>query len=154
MMEIFNSIAMALAIGLGAIGPGIGIGIIGGKAVEALGRNPEVASQIRTLMILAIAFAESIAIFALVIALHCVFSANCKQQYMLDSLGINPILLLAQIDQLWDHLLRAKPFPVSADSRRLEERKDAVVSHPRRQGRHRDAPEPIDKEQKPPEEGR
>jgi F-type H+-transporting ATPase subunit c len=61
-------IAMALAIGLGAIGPGIGIGIIGGKAVEALGRNPEAGSQIRTLMILAVAFAESIAIFALVIA--------------------------------------------------------------------------------------
>ncbi len=61
-------LGMALAIGLGAIGPGIGIGIIGGKAVEALGRNPEVGGQIRTLMILGIAFAESIAIFALVIA--------------------------------------------------------------------------------------
>ena len=61
-------LAMAVAIGFGAIGPGIGIGIIGGKAVEALGRNPEVGGQIRTLMILSIAFAESIAIFALVIA--------------------------------------------------------------------------------------
>ena len=61
-------LAKALAIGLGTIGPGIGIGIIGGKAVEAVGRNPEVISQIRTLMILAIAFAESLAIFALVIA--------------------------------------------------------------------------------------
>ena len=62
-------IATALAIGLGAIGPGIGIGIIGGKAVEALGRNPEAESQIRTTMILAIAFAEAVAIYALVIAL-------------------------------------------------------------------------------------
>jgi F-type H+-transporting ATPase subunit c len=61
-------LAKALAIGLGTIGPGIGIGIIGGKAVEATGRNPEVRSQILTLMILAIAFAESLAIFALVIA--------------------------------------------------------------------------------------
>jgi F-type H+-transporting ATPase subunit c len=63
-----SHLAKALAIGLGTIGPGIGIGIIGGKAVEAAGRNPEVLSQIRTLMILAIAFAESLAIFALVIA--------------------------------------------------------------------------------------
>ena len=61
-------LAKALAIGLGAIGPGIGVGIIGGKAVEALGRNPEVGSQIRTLMILGIAFTEAIAIYALVIA--------------------------------------------------------------------------------------
>lgn len=61
-------LAKALAIGLGAIGPGIGVGIIGGKAVEALGRNPEVGGQIRTLMILGIAFTEAIAIYALVIA--------------------------------------------------------------------------------------
>lgn len=62
-------LATALAIGLGAIGPGIGIGIIGGKAVEAIGRNPEATSQIQTNMILAIAFAEAVAIYALVIAL-------------------------------------------------------------------------------------
>ncbi len=59
----------ALAIGLGAIGPGIGVGIIGGKAVEALGRNPEASGEIRVNMILGIAFAEAIAIYALVIAL-------------------------------------------------------------------------------------
>jgi len=58
-----------LAIGLGAIGPGIGIGIIGGKAVEALGRNPEAESIVRTTMILGIVFAEAVAIYALVIAL-------------------------------------------------------------------------------------
>ncbi len=59
----------ALAIGLGAIGPGIGVGIIGGKAVEAMGRNPEASGEIRVNMILGIAFAEAIAIYALVIAL-------------------------------------------------------------------------------------
>lgn len=64
----------ALAIGLGALGPGIGIGIIGGKAVEALGRNPEVESSIRTTMILAIAFAEAVAIYALVISLIIKFT--------------------------------------------------------------------------------
>ncbi len=62
-------LATALAIGIGTLGPGIGIGIIGGKAVEALGRNPEVEASIRTTMILGIVFAEALAIFALVIAL-------------------------------------------------------------------------------------
>ncbi len=67
--EAAKLIGTAIAIGLGAIGPGIGIGIIGGKAVEALGRNPEAESSIRTIMILGIAFAEAVAIYALVIAL-------------------------------------------------------------------------------------
>lgn len=62
-------IATALAIGLGALGPGIGIGLIGSKAAEAIGRNPEASSQIQTNMILAIAFAEAVAIYALVISL-------------------------------------------------------------------------------------
>ncbi len=64
-----RQLAAALAIGLGAIGPGIGVGIVGGKAVEAIGRNPEAANEIRTNMILGIAFAEAISIYALVIAL-------------------------------------------------------------------------------------
>ena len=62
-------IAAALAIGIGAIGPGIGIGILGGKAMEALGRNPEARGEIQSNMILAIVFAEAIAIYALVVAL-------------------------------------------------------------------------------------
>lgn len=64
-----ESIGVALAIGIGAIGPGIGIGIIAGKAVEAIGRNPEASSKIQTNMILGMALAEGIAIYALVIAL-------------------------------------------------------------------------------------
>ncbi len=64
-----TSFAMAVAIGVGAIGPGLGIGILAGKALEATGRNPEAANEIRTTMILAIAFAEAIAIYALVVAL-------------------------------------------------------------------------------------
>jgi F-type H+-transporting ATPase subunit c len=64
-----KELGAALAMGLGAIGPGIGIGLIGSKAVEAMGRNPEVTGIIQTNMILAIAFAESMGIFALVIAL-------------------------------------------------------------------------------------
>jgi len=67
--EAMRSLATALAIGLGAIGPGLGVGLIGSKAMEALGRNPEAEGVVRTTMILAIAFAESIAIFSLVVAL-------------------------------------------------------------------------------------
>jgi len=64
-----DSLAVGLAIGIGAIGPGIGIGILTGKALEAIGRNPEAVGDIQTNMILGIAFAEAIAIYALVIAL-------------------------------------------------------------------------------------
>ncbi|OGK15317.1 ATP synthase F0 subunit C [Candidatus Roizmanbacteria bacterium RIFCSPLOWO2_02_FULL_37_19] len=73
-VEAVKQLGTALAIGLGAIGPGIGIGIIGGKAMEALGRNPEAESSIRTTMILAIAFAEAIAIYALVVSLILKFT--------------------------------------------------------------------------------
>ena len=68
-MESMRLLASALAIGLGALGPAIAIGILAAKAVEAIGRNPEAASKIQTAMILAIAFAEAIAIYALVVAL-------------------------------------------------------------------------------------
>jgi F-type H+-transporting ATPase subunit c len=71
--EAAKLLATALAIGLGVIGPGIGIGIIGGRAVEAVGRNPEAESTIQKLMILAIVFAESLAIFALVISILLAF---------------------------------------------------------------------------------
>ena len=62
-------LAAALAIGLGAIGPGLGIGILAGKAMEALGRNPEASGTIPTNMILAIAFTEALAIYALVVSI-------------------------------------------------------------------------------------
>lgn len=54
--------------GLGALGPGIGIGLIGAKAMEALGRNPEASGKILPAMLLAMAFAEAIAIYALILA--------------------------------------------------------------------------------------
>ena len=73
-MENLNGIAVALAIGLGSIGPGIAIGLLGGKAMEAIGRNPEAAPKIQSAMILAIAFAEAIAIYALVISLIIKFA--------------------------------------------------------------------------------
>jgi F-type H+-transporting ATPase subunit c len=61
-------LATGLAIGLGAIGPGIGIGLLVSGALQAIGRNPETEGSIRTNMFLGIVFAESLTIFALVIA--------------------------------------------------------------------------------------
>ena len=61
-------LAKALAIGLGAIGPGLGVGMIGAKAVEAVGRNPEASGKVMIILLIAAAFAEAIAIYALVIA--------------------------------------------------------------------------------------
>ncbi len=71
-------LAAALAIGLGAIGPGLGIGILASKAMEAIGRNPEAAPTIQTNMILGIVFAEAIAIYALVVALLIMFVPAVK----------------------------------------------------------------------------
>ncbi len=68
-VESAKMFAAAISMGLGAIGPGLGIGILASKALEAIGRNPEAAPKIQTVMILAIAFTEAIAIYALVVAL-------------------------------------------------------------------------------------
>ena len=67
-VEAAKVLAMGLAMGLGAIGPGIGIGIIVGRALEAMGRNPEASGKIQATMFIGIAFTEALAIFALVIA--------------------------------------------------------------------------------------
>lgn len=68
-MEIESAkiLGMALAVGLGVIGPGIGIGLIVAKAVEAIGRNPDAAGKVQATMFIGIAFTEALAIFALVI---------------------------------------------------------------------------------------
>lgn len=66
--EAAAALGKALAIGIGAIGPGIGIGLIGMKAMEGIGRNPEAAGKIFVPMLLGMAFAEAIAIYALVVS--------------------------------------------------------------------------------------
>ncbi|HEX8730167.1 MAG TPA: ATP synthase F0 subunit C [Ktedonobacterales bacterium] len=76
MPNTYYDLAAALAIGLGAIGPGIGIGLVAGPALGAMGRNPDAANLIRTNMILAIVFAEAISIYALVVALIILFVAH------------------------------------------------------------------------------
>jgi F-type H+-transporting ATPase subunit c len=64
-----KQIAAGLAIGLGALGPGLGVGLLVAKAMEALGRNPEAAGIIQTNMIVGAAFTEAIAIYALAVAI-------------------------------------------------------------------------------------
>ncbi len=66
--DAVKSIAMALAAGIGIIGPGIGIGLLVAKALEAIGRNPEAAPKIQATMFIGVAFVEALAIFALVVA--------------------------------------------------------------------------------------
>ncbi|KQB83790.1 MULTISPECIES: ATP synthase F0 subunit C [Corynebacterium] len=56
----------AIGYGLAAIGPGIGIGILVGKALEGMARQPEMAGQLRTTMFLGIAFTEALALIGLV----------------------------------------------------------------------------------------
>ncbi len=61
-------LAKSLAIGLSGIGAAVGIGLIGAKAMEAIGRNPEATGKILVPMLIASAFAEAVAIYGLVIA--------------------------------------------------------------------------------------
>ncbi|MBI2845828.1 MAG: ATP synthase F0 subunit C [Chloroflexi bacterium] len=62
-------LATALAIGLGTIGPGIGLGLLVNAALGAIGRNPDAAGTIQLNMFIGIAFTEALGIFALVISL-------------------------------------------------------------------------------------
>ena len=78
--ETFTSLAQAikflgagLAIGAGAIGPGIGVGLVVLGALQAIGRNPDAQGQLQTVMFIGIAFAEAIAIYALVISFILLF---------------------------------------------------------------------------------
>ena len=64
-----NTLAAALAISLGVMGPGVAIGLIGSKAVESIARQPEATSKIQLNMILTAAFAEGLGIFSFVIAI-------------------------------------------------------------------------------------
>lgn len=64
-----NDLAISLAYAISALGGALGVGMIGTAALNALGRNPEKANDIRTMMILAIAFTDALAIIGLVLAL-------------------------------------------------------------------------------------
>ncbi|MBB2146694.1 ATP synthase F0 subunit C [Pedobacter sp. LMG 31464] len=64
---VVGSIA-AVGAGLAAVGAGIGIGKIGGSALESVARQPEAASKIQTMMLIAAAFVEAVALFAVVVS--------------------------------------------------------------------------------------
>jgi len=66
-LEVAKTLGMAIAVGFGVLGPGIGLGILVGKALEAIGRNPEAAGRITSTMFIGIAVTDALAIFALVI---------------------------------------------------------------------------------------
>ena len=71
--EAAKFLGAALAIALGVVGPGVGIGILGAGAMGAIGRNPEAAGAITTNMMLAIAFAEALGIYSLIVAVILLF---------------------------------------------------------------------------------
>lgn len=68
-VDVAKIIMTAVVMGMGTIVPALAIGWIGSTALKAIGRNPEASGKIQTPMILAIAFAEAIAVYALVVAL-------------------------------------------------------------------------------------
>ena len=67
-------LATAITIAVGVIAPAIAVGMIGAAGLNGISRNPEAASKIQTNMVLAIAFAEALGIYALVIALIIKFA--------------------------------------------------------------------------------
>lgn len=71
--EVLRLISAGVAMGYGAIGPSIGAGVIGGRSLEAMGRNPEIENTIFVRMFVAMAITESTGIYALVIALLILF---------------------------------------------------------------------------------
>ncbi|MEK7500067.1 MAG: ATP synthase F0 subunit C [Patescibacteria group bacterium] len=73
-VQVVREIAPAVTIAVGTALPALAIGLIGKSAMEAIGRNPEVAEKIQTPLVLIVAFAEAIAIYALVIALVLKFA--------------------------------------------------------------------------------
>lgn len=68
-MAFIQLLAVALAIGLGAIGAGLAMGLANGKAYEAMARNPEVMDALRTNFILGLGFAETIIVFSLLMSI-------------------------------------------------------------------------------------
>jgi F-type H+-transporting ATPase subunit c len=71
--KVGKAVGAGIAMGFGAIGPAIGIGMLVGKAMEALGRNPEARAAIQTNMILGVTFAAAIGIYALLTAIIIAF---------------------------------------------------------------------------------
>ena len=71
--EAIKLLSAAIAISIGVLGPGIAVGMIASNALQAIGRNPDARGPITTNMFVAIAFAEGLGVFALVISLILLF---------------------------------------------------------------------------------
>jgi F-type H+-transporting ATPase subunit c len=72
-VDAARNLGAGLAMGLGAIGPGVGLGIMIGKALEAIARQPEVSGEVRTNMFIGIGVTEAVALYAFVVALILIF---------------------------------------------------------------------------------
>ena len=66
--EMIVTFTKGITMAIGGLGPAIGIGLIGAKAMEAIGRNPEATGKLFVPMLLGMAFAEAVAIYALVVS--------------------------------------------------------------------------------------
>jgi F-type H+-transporting ATPase subunit c len=73
--EAAKLLGAGLAMGLGAVGPGVGLGIMIGKTLEAIARQPEVSGELRTNMFIGIGVTEAVALYAFVVALILIFVA-------------------------------------------------------------------------------
>ncbi|NLE21264.1 MAG: F0F1 ATP synthase subunit C [Actinobacteria bacterium] len=73
--EAAKLLGAGIAMGVGALGPGIGLGMLLGKAYESIARQPEVAGDIRTNMFIGIGVTEAVALYAFVVALILIFVA-------------------------------------------------------------------------------
>jgi F-type H+-transporting ATPase subunit c len=73
--EVMKMLAIGLAVGLGMLGPGLGLGLIGYSALQGIARNPEARGPIFTNMILVAGLAEAIGIYVLIVAIILAFVA-------------------------------------------------------------------------------
>jgi F-type H+-transporting ATPase subunit c len=73
--EAAKLLGAGIAMGVGALGPGIGLGMLLGKAFESIARQPEVSGDIRTNMFIGIGVTEAVALYAFVVALILIFVA-------------------------------------------------------------------------------
>jgi len=79
--EAMAWLAAGLAIGLAALGTGIGIGILSGRAVEGVARQPEAAGQIQKVMILGIAFIEALCLYALLVSFMLIGKGKAEKSH-------------------------------------------------------------------------
>jgi F-type H+-transporting ATPase subunit c len=73
--EAAKFMGAGIAMGVGALGPGLGLGLMIGKALESIARQPEVSGEIRTTMFIGIGVTEAVALYAFVVALILLFVA-------------------------------------------------------------------------------